>query len=137
MTNGAAAALALSSRMLGGRMDWSSAFASWSPHELSGVLTAMQSNLEVGFNLTKGWITPAARTGRRSPDEDKGGVVSGPPWHLEARCRVDGTEHRVFTGMPAPRRNRELERRRQGMGMPAARLAVRTGWHAARRTGHP
>ena len=100
MTNGAAAALALSSRMLGGRMDWSSAFASWSPHELSGLVTAMQSNLEVGFNLAKGWITPATRPSRRSPNEDEGGVVSGPPCHLEARCRVDGTEHRVSPVCP-------------------------------------
>jgi glycine/D-amino acid oxidase-like deaminating enzyme len=99
MTNGAAAALALSSRLLGGQMGWSSAFASWSPHELSGLRTAMQSNLEVGFNLTKGWITPAVRTGRRSPNED-GGVVSGPPWHLEARSRVDGVEHRVSPVCP-------------------------------------
>jgi glycine/D-amino acid oxidase-like deaminating enzyme len=95
MTNGAAAALALSSRILGGRMDWARAFASWSPHELSGVLTAMQFNAEVGFDLAKGWVTPAIRTGRRNPDGDEGGVVSGPPWHLEARCRVDGKEHRV------------------------------------------
>ncbi|MFZ1165226.1 FAD-dependent oxidoreductase [Mycobacterium sp.] len=100
MTNGAAAALALSSRLLGGRMDWSRAFASWSPHELSGLRTAMQSNLEVGFNLTKGWITPAARIGRRTPQEDEGGVVSGPPWHLEARCQVDGAEHRVSPVCP-------------------------------------
>ena len=100
MTNGPAAALALSSRMLGGKMDWSSAFASWSPHELSGLVTAMQSNLEVGFNLAKGWITPATRLGRRGLSEDEGGVVSGPPWHLEARCRVDGTEHRVSPVCP-------------------------------------
>ncbi len=100
MTNGAAAALALSSRILGGRMDWSRAFASWSPHELSGLRTAMQSNLEVGFNLTKGWITPAARTVSRDPSEHEGGVVSGPPWHLEARCRVAGTEHRVSPVCP-------------------------------------
>jgi glycine/D-amino acid oxidase-like deaminating enzyme len=100
MTNGAAAALALSSRMLGGRMDWSSAFASWSPHELSGLLTAVQSNLEVGFNMTKGWVTPATRKGRRGPYEDGSGVVSGPPWHLEARSRVGGTEHRVSPVCP-------------------------------------
>ncbi len=95
MTNGPAAALALASRILGGRMDWSRAFASWSPHELSGLPTALQSNLEVGFDLVKGWITPATRTGHRDPGEDEGGVVSGPPWRLEARCRVDGAEHRV------------------------------------------
>jgi glycine/D-amino acid oxidase-like deaminating enzyme len=100
MTNGPAAALALSSRLLGGRMDWSSAFASWSAHELSGLATALQANLEVGFNLTKGWITPTARAARRSPGDDEGGVVSGPPWHLEARCRVDGTEHHVSPVCP-------------------------------------
>ncbi len=100
MTNGAAAALALSSRILGGRMDWASAFASWSRHELSGLATAMQSNLEVGFNLTKGWITPATRLVHRSPGEDESGVVSGPPWHLQARSRVEGIEHRVSPVCP-------------------------------------
>ena len=100
MTNGPAAALALSSRVLGGRMDWSNAFASWSPHELSGLRAAMKSNLEVGFNLTKGWITPSVHAGRRSPTEDGGGVVNGPPWHLEARCRVAGVEHRVSPVCP-------------------------------------
>ena len=95
MTNGAAAALALSSRILGGRMDWAKAFASWSPHELSGIPTALRANLDVGFNLVKGWITPLTRALHRQPSDDEGGVVSGPPWHLEARCVVDGEEHRV------------------------------------------
>jgi hypothetical protein len=58
-------------------MDWADAFASWSPRELLGIPTAMQANLEVGFNLAKGWITPVTRIGNRMPDE--GGVVSGPP----------------------------------------------------------
>jgi glycine/D-amino acid oxidase-like deaminating enzyme/nitrite reductase/ring-hydroxylating ferredoxin subunit len=100
MTNGPAAALALSSRLLGGRLDWSSAFASWSAHELSGLRTAVQANLEVGVNLTKGWVTPAARVTRRDPVDDEGGVVSGLPWHLEARCRVDGSEHHVSPVCP-------------------------------------
>lgn len=100
MTNGAAAALALSSRILGGRMDWARAFASWSAHELTGLFTAMQFNAEVGFDLAKGWITPVTRTGRRDPVNGEGGVVSGPPWHLEARCRIDGTEHRVSPVCP-------------------------------------
>ncbi|MBW0013365.1 FAD-dependent oxidoreductase [Mycobacterium sp.] len=100
MTNGAAAALALSSRILGGRMDWAKAFASWSPHELTGLLTALQFNAEVGFDLAKGWVTPAIRSGRRGPVNGEGGVVSGPPWHLEARCRVDGAEYRVSPVCP-------------------------------------
>jgi glycine/D-amino acid oxidase-like deaminating enzyme len=98
MTNGTAAALALSSRILGGRMDWATAFASWSPHELSGIPKALQANLEVGFNLAKGWITPVLRIANRTPES--GGVVSGPPWDLEARCVVDGVEHRVSPVCP-------------------------------------
>ena len=88
MTNGPAAALAISSRVLGGRMDWSSAFASWSPHELSGLRTAMQSNLEVGFNLTKGWITPMVRTGHRDPGRGRGRRSKWSP--LASRSQMSG-----------------------------------------------
>jgi glycine/D-amino acid oxidase-like deaminating enzyme len=98
MTNGTAAALALSSRILGGRMDWANAFASWSPHELSGIPKAMQLNIEVGLYLARGWITPVTRSVNRTPDD--GGVVSGPPWHLEARSVVDGVEHRMSPVCP-------------------------------------
>jgi glycine/D-amino acid oxidase-like deaminating enzyme len=98
MTNGTAAALALSSRILGGRMDWAEAFASWSPHELSGIPTAMQLGLSVGLYLARGWITPVTRVANRTPEE--GGVVSGPPWHLEARSVVDGVEHCVSPVCP-------------------------------------
>lgn len=98
MSNGPAAALALSSRILGGRMDWADAFASWSPHELSGITTAAQANLEVGFNLAKGWVTPIAAASDRTPD--CGGVVSGPPWRLQARSNVDGVERVVSPVCP-------------------------------------
>lgn len=98
MTNGAAAALALSGRILGGRMDWAEAFASWSPHELSGIATAVQANLKVGLNLAKGWIAPVTRIGA-APAEDCG-VVSGPPWHLQARSVVDGVERTVSPVCP-------------------------------------
>jgi Rieske Fe-S protein len=60
----------------------------------------MQSNFEVGFNLAKGWVTPATRTGRRSLGQDESGVVSGPPWHLEARSRVNGAERIVSPVCP-------------------------------------
>ncbi|MGV0836225.1 FAD-dependent oxidoreductase [Mycolicibacterium thermoresistibile] len=99
MTNGTAAALALSSRILGGRMDWAEAFDSWSPHELSGIAKAMQVNLQVGLYMARGWLTPVTRTANRTPD-DGDGVVSGPPWNLEARCVVNGVEHRVSPVCP-------------------------------------
>jgi nitrite reductase/ring-hydroxylating ferredoxin subunit len=79
-------------------MDWAGAFASWSPHELSGITTAMQSNLEVGFNLAKGWVTPITAATNQTPEH--GGVVSGPPWHLEARSNVGGVEHIVSPVCP-------------------------------------
>jgi glycine/D-amino acid oxidase-like deaminating enzyme len=88
MSNGVAAALSLSSQILGGRMDWRRAFASWSPHEVAGLTSALKSNLEVGFNLAKGWVTPIAASGEEPSEGD--GVVTGPPWHLEAKSVVDG-----------------------------------------------
>jgi glycine/D-amino acid oxidase-like deaminating enzyme len=98
LTAGVAAALVLSGRILGGRMDWARAFAAWSPHELTGITTAVQANLEVGFHMTKGWLTPIARSHSSVPRE--GGVVTGPPWHLQARCAVDGVQHRVSPVCP-------------------------------------
>ncbi len=98
LTAGVAAALILNSRILGGRMDWARAFAAWSPHEVTGLTTAMQANLEVGFHMTKGWLTPIARLGSSAPSE--GGVVSGPPWHLQARCAIDGVQHQVSPVCP-------------------------------------
>ena len=88
MSNGVAAALALSSQILGGRMDWSRAFASWSPHEAAGITSALMANLEVGFNLAKGWVTPSIASGATPGEGD--GVVTGPPWHLQATSVVDG-----------------------------------------------
>jgi glycine/D-amino acid oxidase-like deaminating enzyme len=99
MTNGVAAGLALSSRILGGRMDWSHAFGSWRRHEVAGLGTALQSNLEVGITLAKGWITPITASASSTPDEGSG-VVSGPPWHLRADSVVDGVHRQVSPVCP-------------------------------------
>jgi glycine/D-amino acid oxidase-like deaminating enzyme len=98
MTNGAAAALALSSRILGGRMDWAHAFSSWRRQELAGLATALESNLEVGFHMAKGWVAPAARSSHTL--SEGAGEVTGPPWHLRARCVVDGKEQQVSPVCP-------------------------------------
>ncbi|BBY94357.1 FAD-dependent oxidoreductase [Mycobacterium gallinarum] len=98
MSNGVAAALALSSQMLGGRMDWRRAFASWSPHEAAGLATALMSNLEVGFNLAKGWVTPIVASTATPSEGD--GVVTGPPWHLRAQSTVNGETHVVSPVCP-------------------------------------
>ncbi len=56
MTNAVAAALALSSRILGGRLDWADAFRTFGPRELRGLPTAALVNGEVAVELTRGWI---------------------------------------------------------------------------------
>jgi glycine/D-amino acid oxidase-like deaminating enzyme/nitrite reductase/ring-hydroxylating ferredoxin subunit len=98
MSNGVAAGLALSSRILGGRMDWSAAFASWRRRELAGIPTALQANAEVGFNLAKGWVTPWAA--RAAEPAEGTGVVTGPPWRMQAKSVVDGTPHTVSPVCP-------------------------------------
>ena len=98
LTNGVAAALALSSRVLGGHVEWADAFASWSPHELTGLATALQANLEVGFNLAKGWVSPI--TASSATVAEGGGMVSGPPWHLRATSITDGTRRTVSPVCP-------------------------------------
>lgn len=98
MTNGVAAALALSSRILGGRMDWAAAFASWSRHELSGLSTAVAANAEVGYHLVKGWLAPSAVRDAHPGEGD--GVVAGPPWHLAAISKPDGSEQTVSPVCP-------------------------------------
>lgn len=75
MTNGVAAALLLSQRILGGRpAPWAPAFESWSPHELRGLSTALKLNLEVGWHMAAGW---AAKPFTRAPIcTHLGGVLS-------------------------------------------------------------
>lgn len=91
MSNGVAAALSLSARLLGGRMDWADAFTTWRRRELTGLTSALTANAEVGFNLAKGWVTPSLASSRGLGEGD--GVVAGPPWHMRAECVVDGTTH--------------------------------------------
>ncbi|UXA18272.1 FAD-dependent oxidoreductase [Mycobacterium sp. SMC-4] len=92
MTNGVAAALALSARILGGRMDWAQAFASWSSHELTGVPTAIGANAKVGFHMARGWAKPLVPSG--SPDDGQG-TVRGVPWRLRAESVLDGAHRAV------------------------------------------
>ena len=98
MSNGVAAALALSGRILGGRMDWAQAFQSWRPHELSGIPTAIRANLQVGLHMAKGWTAPLV-TPADNPSEGDG-VVNGPPWRLRATSVVDGEKRSVVPVCP-------------------------------------
>lgn len=55
MTNGVAAGLALSGRMLGGHQEWASVFEPWSARELSGLPDSIRVNFHVAVEMTTGW----------------------------------------------------------------------------------
>ncbi len=96
MTNGVAAALALSSRLLGGRMDWADAMASWSRHEVTGLPTGVWTNAEVGLEMTRSWLRPLTHPGPGPAPAEGAGVVRydrvGTP---TAQSVVGGVERRV------------------------------------------
>ena len=71
MSNGVAAALALSSRLLGGATSWAPAFESWSPHELKGVFDAAKANASVAVELGKGWLRPKAAAPTVQPGDGR------------------------------------------------------------------
>ena len=93
MTNAVAAALALSSRLLGGATSWAQAFESWSPHELKGVFDAAKANASVVVELGKGWLRPKASPTVQPGDGE--GVVERSGLRPVAVCAVDGRTSRM------------------------------------------
>lgn len=73
MTNGVAAALALSGQILGGHQEWARVMRTWSRHELRGVLDGLRINGEVGFEMTRSWVRPL-RPASGTPEEGTGRV---------------------------------------------------------------
>jgi len=96
LTNGPAAALALTGRILGGHQEWAGAFEPWRSRELRGLAQAARANGEVGLEMTWGWLRPATHPGIGPQSTEGEGTVRmdrlGPP---TAVARVDGIERRV------------------------------------------
>lgn len=95
-TNAVAASLALSSRILGGRMDWAEVFEPWHPHELRGALGTAQVNAAVGLHLAAGWARPVLHPGvGPAPGEGTGIVRWERPGKPSAVSQVGGVERRT------------------------------------------
>ncbi len=96
LTNGVAAALALSGRILGGHQDWARVFEPWGSRELRGLPTGLRVNGEVGVEMTWGWLRPLTHPGVGPAAGEGEGVVRadriGTP---TAVARTDGVERRV------------------------------------------
>jgi glycine/D-amino acid oxidase-like deaminating enzyme/nitrite reductase/ring-hydroxylating ferredoxin subunit len=67
MTNGVAAALALTAKLLGTPPDWAAAYDPWALRRVSGVVGAAKYNAEVGLELTRGWLAPVRPHGKNVP----------------------------------------------------------------------
>ncbi|MFA6577017.1 MAG: FAD-dependent oxidoreductase [Nocardioides sp.] len=94
MTNGVAAALALSGQILGGHQEWARVMRTWGRHELRGVLDGLRINGEVGFEMTRGWVRPLRPT-TGAPDEGTGRVRFDHVGAPTAEATLDGRTTRV------------------------------------------
>jgi hypothetical protein len=96
LTNGPAAALALSGRILGGHQEWAAILEPWRSRELRGVVDSARINGEVGIEMTWGWLRPVFHPGAGAPSgEGEGTVRLGRLGTPTASARVDGVESRV------------------------------------------
>ncbi len=96
MTNGVAAALALSGRILGGHPEWAEAFRTWGTHELRGAADSALMNAEVGIEMTRSWLRPLVRPGMgAAPAEGEGTVRLDHVGLPTASARTGGVERRV------------------------------------------
>jgi glycine/D-amino acid oxidase-like deaminating enzyme/nitrite reductase/ring-hydroxylating ferredoxin subunit len=100
MTNGVAAALALSSRLLGGNAEWAKVLDSWSAAWLRGVPGMAKLNAEVGWELTRGWLRPLTHPGSGAPEEGRGEVRLDHLGLPTAVSTVGGTVRRLSAVCP-------------------------------------
>lgn len=99
MTNGVAAALALSSRVLGGHIEWARALQTWRPGELTGLGTAAKANGGVGVAMVRGWLRAQLPANGSAPPEGEGQVRRRGVRPV-ATCTVDGRTTSVSAVCP-------------------------------------
>lgn len=100
MTNGVAAALALSGRILEGHMEWADVFRPWHSRELRGLPGGALANAEVGVEMARGWIRPLLgsrdvrydRLGTPTAQAEDGRRVSAVCTHLGGVVRWNDAE---------------------------------------------
>ncbi|RYP83997.1 FAD-dependent oxidoreductase [Nocardioides guangzhouensis] len=96
MTNGVAAALALTARITGGHLRWADVLEPWRGTEVSGLPTAALANAAVGLEMAGGWLRPVRNVGDGEPSAPGNGVVSyrGPRPPVATAVDDNGLGHR-------------------------------------------
>ena len=90
MTNAVAAALTLSSHILGGHTEWATVMRTWTPQEVTGALSAAKLNTQVAYQLTTGWVKPLLSPADRLDPAEGFGRVDRHGVTPVAVCTVDG-----------------------------------------------
>ncbi|MDN3903055.1 FAD-dependent oxidoreductase [Arthrobacter sp. YD2] len=98
MTNGVAAALALSAEILGGENPWARELYKPRVAPLDAAST-LRDNAEVGLEMLTGWASGLARSTEEAPPEGQG-VVSRENGKPVGTCTVNGTTSRVSAICP-------------------------------------
>ncbi|PXX61671.1 glycine/D-amino acid oxidase-like deaminating enzyme [Nocardia tenerifensis] len=99
MTNGVAAALALSERIFGRQKDWAPTLEAWRTRELAGLGTALKANGGVGLAMVGGWARAELHGDGDAPAEG-GGRVGRDGVRPVATCTVDGETTAVSAVCP-------------------------------------
>ncbi|GAB17688.1 putative oxidoreductase [Gordonia effusa NBRC 100432] len=99
MTNAVAAAHALAARLLGDRGGWARVLETWTPRELAGLSSMIQTNAGVAVAMTRGWLTAETRGAGPPPAEGEGRVErrAGRPVGI---CTVNGATTEVSAVCP-------------------------------------
>ncbi len=99
MTNAVAAALAISSEILGGQMPWAQQLAERGP-SLKGALTSVKDNAVIGAHMAKDWAGAELSTLPDEPPVEGSGVVGRSSGKPVAVSTVDGTTRKVSAVCP-------------------------------------
>ncbi|WP_146339541.1 FAD-dependent oxidoreductase [Nesterenkonia sp. NBAIMH1] len=99
MTNGVAAALAISSQILEGQTHWAEAITQRSA-TASGIATGVKDNLEIGVQMTKDWAGAELRSLPAQAPADGHGIVGRENGAPVAVSTVDGTTRKVSAVCP-------------------------------------
>ncbi|ROR74387.1 FAD-dependent oxidoreductase [Bogoriella caseilytica] len=99
MTNGVAAALALSSEILGGQMAWADTLTRRSV-TLNGVLSGVMDNLDIGARMGTDWASAELNALPDYPPSEGHGVVGRSGGKPVGESTVDGVTRRVSAVCP-------------------------------------